>query len=148
MPPLPHLSFTSTKIFHWCALIRTHHIRSRKKIAHLKSTAEKYDVHVLVRNGAPGIMYVEGEGRKGSEVQEGEEKVRMWVETVKNLHYQDFHIITRPTPLYLNSQIPPSTFEAASPRGRLEEVFTIERFAMRMKEKGLWKWWKMSMGWG
>ena len=28
-------------------------------------------------------MYVEGEGRKGSEVQEGEEKVRMWVETVK-----------------------------------------------------------------
>lgn len=43
------------------ALIRTHHITSRKKVAKLKQAATFHDVFVLLRyGGAPGVMYVEG----------------------------------------------------------------------------------------
>lgn len=45
----------------WNALIRTHHITSRKKVARLKQAAADNDVLALLRSGgAPGIMYVEG----------------------------------------------------------------------------------------
>jgi hypothetical protein len=56
------------------ALIRTHHITSRKKVASLKKAAEKYACYALLRSGgSPGIMYCEG-----SEV-----GVRDWVTTVQ-----------------------------------------------------------------
>jgi len=49
-------------IYH--ALIRTHHITSRKKVAALKAAAKKYACAALLRSGgAPGIMYVRGEER-------------------------------------------------------------------------------------
>ena len=45
----------------WNALIRTHHITSRKKVAKLKQAASAQAVFVLLRSGgSPGIMYVEG----------------------------------------------------------------------------------------
>lgn len=45
----------------WNALIRTHHITSRKKVAKLKQAAGDNGVFVLLRSGSsPGIMYVEG----------------------------------------------------------------------------------------
>jgi hypothetical protein len=58
----------------WNALIRTHHITSRKKVAKLKQAAGDNGVFVLLRSGgAPGIIYVEG-------TQEGVEK---WVTSVQ-----------------------------------------------------------------
>lgn len=49
----------------WHALIRTHHITSRKKVAKLRQAASAEDVYALIRyGGAPGIMYVQG--RKGN----------------------------------------------------------------------------------
>lgn len=45
----------------WHALIRTHHITSRKKVSRLRKAASDNGVYVLLRSGgAPGIMYVEG----------------------------------------------------------------------------------------
>jgi hypothetical protein len=56
------------------ALIRTHHITSRKKVAKLKQAATFHDVFVLLRyGGAPGVMYVEGK-------QDG---VNQWVSDVQ-----------------------------------------------------------------
>lgn len=58
----------------WNALIRTHHITSRKKVAKLTQSAKAHDVYALLRSGgSPGIMYVEGE----------EESVVSWVADVK-----------------------------------------------------------------
>jgi len=55
------------------ALIRTHHITSRKKVAKLKQAAASCNVVALLRSGgAPGIMYVEGT----------EGGVRQWVDAV------------------------------------------------------------------
>lgn len=44
------------------ALIRTHHITSRKKVATLKAAAKRIGCFSLLRSGGtPGIMYVRGE---------------------------------------------------------------------------------------
>lgn len=44
------------------ALIRTHHITSKKKVAKLRQAADFSNVLALLRSGGPpGIMYVEGE---------------------------------------------------------------------------------------
>lgn len=46
----------------WNALIRTHHITSRKKVARLRQAAATEDVYALLHSGRPpGIMYVEGD---------------------------------------------------------------------------------------
>lgn len=59
-------------LFH--ALIRTHHITSRKKVGHLRKAASKYDCYALLRSGGcPGIMYCKGD----------EEGVKEWVGTVQ-----------------------------------------------------------------
>lgn len=59
------------------ALIRTHHITSRKKVAKLKQAATAQDVFVLVRyGGAPGVMYCEGQ----------EAGVTEWVSAVQVRH--------------------------------------------------------------
>lgn len=56
------------------ALIRTHHITSRKKVVLLKKAAERLSCDVLLRSGgAPGIMYCEG----------SEDDVRRWVTAVQ-----------------------------------------------------------------
>jgi len=59
-------------IFH--TLIRTHHITSRNKVAHLRKAADKYACYALLRTGGcPGIMYCRG----------SEDAVREWVSTVQ-----------------------------------------------------------------
>lgn len=56
------------------ALIRTHHVTSRKKVAKLKQAASSHEVYALLRSGgAPGVMYVEGQ----------EENVSQWVQSVQ-----------------------------------------------------------------
>ena len=62
-----------TSAVRWNALIRTHHITSRKKISKLRQAASNHDVLALLRSGgSPGIMYVEG----------SESGVRDWVQDV------------------------------------------------------------------
>lgn len=56
------------------ALIRTHHITSRRKIYTLRNAAKKYGCYVLLRSGGcPGVMYVEGT----------DEGVKSWVGVVR-----------------------------------------------------------------
>ncbi|MCJ1287833.1 hypothetical protein MMC26_007185 [Xylographa opegraphella] len=56
------------------ALVRTHHITSRKKVAKLKQAADALGVYVLLRSGgSPGLMYVAGR----------EEPVKEWVGVVQ-----------------------------------------------------------------
>lgn len=75
--PLRFTSFTSSNhvsiFFMFNALIRTHHITSRKKVTKLKQAADATQVFALLRSGSsPGIMYVEGP----------ESGVRHWVDSV------------------------------------------------------------------
>jgi len=64
------------------ALIRTHHITSRKKIAKLRHAADVHNCFVLLHSGkCPGIMYCEG----------SESGVRNWVAVVQGLRCKSFH---------------------------------------------------------
>jgi hypothetical protein len=131
------------------ALIRTHHITSRKKVAHLKKAADKYACYVLLRSGgAPGIMYCEGE----------EEGVREWVSTVQviklllqslyqthvlqKLRYKDYQLVARLNALGVESE----TSAKRPERDGLHEVASVKEFGARMESMGVWEWWRRAMG--
>ncbi|EJT77330.1 hypothetical protein GGTG_07242 [Gaeumannomyces tritici R3-111a-1] len=67
------------------ALIRTHHITSRKKVQRLRKAADDQGLRfVLLRSGgSPGIMYAEASG---------EEPLRDWVGAVQALRYKDYRL--------------------------------------------------------
>ncbi|OQE13475.1 hypothetical protein PENFLA_c047G08721 [Penicillium flavigenum] len=130
------------------ALIRTHHITSRKKVAALKRAADTHQCAVLLRSGGcPGIMYVEG----------GKEPVESWVDVVRRLRYKDFQLVTRPGVVE----------EEEDGRGKqgtgnrngekkdgkelglavgLDEVESVKEFGAIMAERGVWNWWRRGMG--
>ncbi|KAL2262208.1 hypothetical protein VTK26DRAFT_2127 [Humicola hyalothermophila] len=115
-------------LFH--ALIRTHHITSRKKVAELRKAAGKLECFALLRSGGcPGIMYCKG----------SEDAVREWVATVQRLRYKDFYLASKPAPI--ESDVP----QSEEPSG-LFEVESVKEFAGAMEKRGITAWWKRGMG--
>ncbi|KAF4555118.1 Hypothetical protein D9617_3g021890 [Elsinoe fawcettii] len=115
------------------ALIRTHHITSRKKVSKLKQAAKNYEVYALLRSGgAPGIMYVEGQ----------EHGVRSWVDTVHKLRYKDYQLAVKPGPVEIG------VVQASNPAlyGTLHEFETVKSFSEEMRVRGLLDWWRKGMG--
>jgi hypothetical protein len=133
-------------LFH--ALIRTHHITSRKKVAHLRKAADRYKCYALLRSGGcPGIMYCKG----------SEDGVREWVATVQvgggacpcdltisgltavqKLRYKDFQLASRPA--VIESDVPQSEEQQG-----LVEVKAIQEFAAAMERRGVAAWWRQAM---
>ncbi|GAB7347000.1 hypothetical protein MBLNU459_g3149t2 [Dothideomycetes sp. NU459] len=114
------------------ALIRTHHITSRKKVTKLRQAADAHSVFALLRSGGcPGIMYVEGE----------EKSVRNWVETVHNLRYKDYQLASRPTLLQ-----PETLSRSVDGRRGLYETATVKDFGSQMQDRGVYAWWRKAMG--
>ncbi|MCJ1319790.1 hypothetical protein MMC15_005126 [Xylographa vitiligo] len=105
------------------ALVRTHHITSRKKVAKLKQAADALGVHVLLRSGgSPGLMYVEGK----------EEGVKEWVGVVQRLRYKDYQLAARPAGIEGQE-----SRKAESKGAGLHEVPAVKDFGLRMDEKGI-----------
>ncbi|RAL01468.1 uncharacterized protein BO80DRAFT_59220 [Aspergillus ibericus CBS 121593] len=126
------------------ALIRTHHITSRKKVSALKRAADIHNCFVLLRSGGcPGIMYVEAKDLGA---------VESWVTVVRKLRYKDFQLATRPGPLYDENQqetrdqtqIPKTRNQ--DPRAGVSEVESVKEFGSLMEQRGVWKWWRKGMG--
>lgn len=115
------------------ALIRTHHITSRKKVAKLKQAASTCNIYALLRyGGCPGIMYCQG----------SEHGVRDWVSTVQRLRYKDYQLARKPMP-----KSHETTFaEAKVAYGKLEEVDSVKEFGATMQSLGVWGWWRKGMG--
>ncbi|KAI1341879.1 hypothetical protein F5Y15DRAFT_350471 [Xylariaceae sp. FL0016] len=116
------------------ALIRTHHITSRKKLQKVKKAAAHYSLPlVLVRSGgSPGIMYAEGSD---------EVRVSGWVNAIQGLRYKDFQCAQKPT--ISPVAIPPGMKDTGSV---FEEVTSVADFGERMEQRGLSAWWKTGMG--
>ncbi|KAF2190504.1 hypothetical protein K469DRAFT_733241 [Zopfia rhizophila CBS 207.26] len=111
------------------ALIRTHHITSRKKVSKLRNAASNHAVYVLLRSGGcPGIMYCEG----------SEAGVKQWVGTVQRLRYKDFQLVKKAAEIRQNRK--------DGDWGRLEDVDTVKEFGARMEQLGVWAWWRRGMG--
>ncbi|MCJ1402909.1 hypothetical protein MMC11_006130 [Xylographa trunciseda] len=118
------------EMFH--ALVRTHHITSRKKVAKLKHAADALGVYVLLRSGgSPGLMYVEGK----------EEGVKEWVGVVQKLRYKDYQLAARPAGIEERKD-GAGEVEGAG----LHEVAAVKDFGLRMDEKGMLGWWRQAMG--
>lgn len=115
------------------ALIKTHHITSRKKVSKLKKEAHSETEFVLIRSGgSPGLMYVEG----------AENGVKEWVDAVQGLRYKDYQLLCRPAPL--ESDASGSSAQGHS-RG-FDERGSVQEFASVMEKKGLLSWWRQAMG--
>ncbi|KAK0635174.1 hypothetical protein B0T17DRAFT_481709 [Bombardia bombarda] len=113
------------------ALIRTHHITSRKKVAALRKAAGKHGCYALLRSGGcPGIMYCKG----------SEEAVREWVSTVQRLRYKDFHLATKPELIG-----PASAAACSTEQAGLFEVEAVQSFASEMERRGIAEWWRRAM---
>ncbi|KAF7592390.1 hypothetical protein BBP40_000308 [Aspergillus hancockii] len=134
------------------ALIRTHHITSRKKVAALKQAASAHSCFVLLRSsGTPGIMYVEAKEK---------DAVESWVNVVRNLRYKDFQLVSRPEVVADDCQCQNENEKqrnVVKSNGRgaknekdtklgLEEVGTVKEFGSIMEERGVWRWWRKGMG--
>ena len=61
------------------ALIKTHHITSRKKVTNIIKAAKQYNCAVYLKTGMhpPGVMLGECDG------EEGEQELKAWVRSVK-----------------------------------------------------------------
>lgn len=61
------------------ALIKTHHMTSRKKIMAITKAAKQYDCAIYIKTGShsPGVMIGECDG------EEGERDLKEWVKSVK-----------------------------------------------------------------
>ncbi|KAI0870558.1 hypothetical protein GGS24DRAFT_99954 [Hypoxylon argillaceum] len=120
---------TSRSLF--TALIRTHHITSRKKLQRVKKAASQHALFfVLIRSGgSPGIMYAEGT----------EAGVHAWVSFVRGLRYKDFQCPQKPAE---NKVLVPSQ----NPQSNFEEVASVTEFGYCMEQRGLASWWKSAMG--
>jgi hypothetical protein len=115
------------------ALIRTHHITSRKKVAALKRAADVHQCYVLLRSGGcPGIMYVEGQEQTN---------VESWVSVVRKLRYKDFQLVTRPGLL-----APEGDEYSPLPESGLSEVESVKEFGDSMSKRRIWGWWRKGMG--
>lgn len=112
------------------ALIRTHHITSRKKVATLRHASRLHDVFVLLCYGkSPGIMYVEGT----------EPSVKAWIRVAHDLRYKDYHLIAKPSVLE-------STRLLEVPLGRTDEVTSVSDFGKEMELRRIGSWWRKAMG--
>ena len=112
------------------ALIRTHHITSRKKVAALKAAAKDLQCYALLRSGGvPGVMYVQASNQ---------DTVQTWVETVRNLRYKDYQLASATSSA--------ANGFTASKYGTLEEVSTVKEMSAKMEEVFLIEWWRKAMG--
>ncbi|GIJ90823.1 hypothetical protein Asppvi_009786 [Aspergillus pseudoviridinutans] len=128
------------------ALIRTHHITSRKKVSALKRAADTHNCFVLLRyGGCPGIMYVESGDMKS---------VESWVDVVRNLRYKDFQLVSRPGAVARDDQAGDSKLDRRSqssdiptlPHVGLSEVESVKEFGSIMEQRGVRQWWRKGMG--
>lgn len=114
---------------HYIALIRTHHITSRKKVATLKAAAKKLGCYALLRSGGvPGVMFVQGEGK---------DAVQAWVDAVHELRYKDYQLVAPPVA---------AAKTVVKQEPRLEEVGTVKEMGATMDNAGLREWWRKAMG--
>ncbi|XPS94902.1 hypothetical protein M3J09_004200 [Ascochyta lentis] len=117
------------------ALVRTHHITSRKKVAKLRAAASHHNIYALLRyGGCPGLMYCQG----------SEPGVRHWVAHVQRLRYKDFRLLKKPAEKHVEG--PGQANNSSVPYGKLEEADTVKEFGAHMESFGVGTWWRVAMG--
>ncbi|KAL8827427.1 MAG: hypothetical protein Q9170_007015 [Blastenia crenularia] len=109
------------------ALIKTHHMTSRRKIQLLTKSAKLTSCSVLLKTGKPpGVMIAEGD----------EEGVRSWVEGVKRLRYKDYRLLRLEA--IEGKQLPIGP-------GSVLEINSMKELSAYLAECDLLNWWTEHM---
>ena len=117
------------------ALIKTHHMTSRKKIQSLTRAAKTLHCAVVIKTGRPpGVMIVEAVNDSESEAQKA---VESWVGVIKRLRYKDHQLLRMESLAKGNLGL-----EA----GRVREFEEMKEFGKYLEECGMWQWWREHMG--
>ncbi|KAL8756761.1 MAG: hypothetical protein Q9199_002718 [Rusavskia elegans] len=110
------------------ALIKTHHMTSRKKIQAITKSAKHHSCSVLIKTGKPpGVMIAEGT----------EDAVKQWVETVKRLRYKDYRL------LRLEAV---TTGQLSTTPGHVTEFGSMKDLSAYLEECDVLSWWAEYMG--
>ncbi|KAL9630807.1 MAG: hypothetical protein Q9204_004535 [Flavoplaca sp. TL-2023a] len=110
------------------ALIKTHHMTSRKKIQAITKSAKQHSCSVLLKTGKPpGVMIAEGT----------EDALKQWVEGVKRLRYKDYRL------LRLEAV---TTGQLTTTPGNVTEFGAMKDLSAHLEECEVWEWWAEHMG--
>jgi hypothetical protein len=144
----------------YTTLIRTHHVKSLKKLEKVTRAAEHNCVRfVLVRyGGPPGLMYAEN-----AELPQ----LQAWLGEVRRLRYKEFQVIQKPVLRYVTvpGELPAVRGQTVgsdsskpavqalvtkdmgkSPGERSKVVQRIDEFQSEMASRGLLQWFNSAMG--
>ena len=117
------------------ALIRTHHMTSRKKIQTLTKAAKTLNCAVVVKTGRPpGIMIVEAANDSESEAQK---VVESWVGVVRRLRYKDYQLLRMELV---------EKGDLGLEVGHVREFGDMKDLGKYLEECGIWQWWREHMG--
>lgn len=116
----------------FATLIRTHHIKSRTKLARVKKAAADFGLPFMCYRygGSPALMY--GEGPDVS-------SLTSWVNAVKTLKYKDFHCVCKPEQKHLDLHVD------RSQGTRFLEFDSVKEFGQFMERRGLGQWFKTGL---
>lgn len=117
------------------ALIKTHHMTSRKKIQSLTKAAKTLHCAVVIKTGRPpGVMIVEATNDSESEAQKA---VEAWVGVVRRLRYKDYQLLRMES-----VQKGDLGLEA----GHVREFEDMKELGKYLEGRGVWQWWREHMG--
>ena len=111
------------------ALIKTHHMTSRKKIQSLTRAAKGYNCAVVIKTGRPpGVMLAESTNRNDIEA---------WVQTVRRLRYKDYSLMKMESV---------GQGQLKVEMGHVQEFQELKDFGRYLEECSIWQWWREHMG--
>ncbi|KAL8991456.1 MAG: hypothetical protein Q9177_000128 [Variospora cf. flavescens] len=114
------------------ALIKTHHMTSRRKILAIGKAAKQHSCSVMLKTGKPpGVMIAEGDD---------EARVKGWVQDVKRLRYKDYRL------LRLEAVVDHNARRLPVDRAHVEEFESMKELSASLAACGVLPWWTEHMG--
>lgn len=117
------------------ALIKTHHMTSRKKITTLTKSASHLNCSVLLKTGScPGIMLCEASTLLS---------MQDWVEGVRKLRYKDYQLMKKEMVILAEKE---RALRGIVDRGQVVEIDKLSDFGKILGDGELHAWWRRAMG--
>ncbi|KAL8811110.1 MAG: hypothetical protein Q9223_000883 [Gallowayella weberi] len=115
------------------ALIKTHHMTSRRKIKALTKSAKHNSVSVILKTGKPpGVMIAEAAS---------EDAVKHWVKSVQRLRYKDYRLLRLEAVTQGLKQA-----QLSRTPGNVQEISSMKDLSAYLSECEMLTWWTEHMG--
>ena len=115
------------------ALLLTHHMTSRRKIATIHKHTKRLSINLVLKTGRPpGIMLAEAMTH---------DAIAQWVGCVRRLRYKDFRVAKI-------EEVIEGGAGGLKPggNGQVREFEEMKELGAYLEECGIWQWWREHMG--